>query len=324
MIAAAQSFECSSSNGRNVEHVYQKIDESPHLPRDTSSDSSRMPTPSSIRALLMVASRNNASRLPTSKRHLHFGTQENIYEEISSEERLRLLSGGHSMMSLHRTSTFEEEFRRVQNRHRRILGQLNLSVEAMLMPSSSFNNSPTEENAESHLGGNDESQGECSSSTVGPTDELLSPTSAHQNHINGDIDSGFSGSSSSGNASCLGSLRYRNDLYIRPSTPNSHTSSRSYHRSSEDPGILMVSPHNSTLYNHRSMSTLNKNNKLRFAIDQETVDKDDANASKKLNFWNRKCWRKFSGFSNNNNNNSNTNKNSVNNGKFDSIFSCDV
>lgn len=307
-----------------MEHVYQKIAESSQLMRDTSSDSSsRMPTPSSIRALLMVANRNNVSRLPTSKRHLRFGTQENIYEEITSEERLRLLSGGHSMMSLHRTSTFEEEYRRVQNRHRRILGQLNLSVEAMLMPSSSFSNSPTEENADSHIGENDDAQGECSNSNnVRPTDELLSPTSAHQNHINGDIDSGFSGSSSSGNASCLGSLRYRNDLYIRPSTPNSQSSSRSFHRSNEDPGILMVSPHNPTIYNHRSISTLNKNSKLRFAIDQDPIDgcRDDATA-KKSNFWNRKCWRKFSGFTNNSNTN---NKSSVNNGKFDSIFSCDV
>lgn len=81
----------------------------------------------------------------------------------------------------------EEELRRVQHRHRRVLGELNLSVEAMLMPPA---DSPDE----------DQTTGLEPELPVGPTDELLSPAPA-------DPDSGFSGSSSG--ASYVGSLRYR-------------------------------------------------------------------------------------------------------------------
>lgn len=76
-----------------------------------------------------------------------------------------------------------EEVRRVQSRHRRVLGELNLSVEAMLMPTVADNNEE------------DESQDQRGASTeellssVSPTDDLLSPVGC-------DMDSGFSGSSS--------------------------------------------------------------------------------------------------------------------------------
>ncbi|XP_023289860.1 rho guanine nucleotide exchange factor 10-like protein isoform X2 [Orussus abietinus] len=125
------------------------------------------------------------------KRHTYvtrYGTEENIYEEISEIRQCR--------RALHesRRSLVAEEVRRVQSRHRRVLGELNLSVEAMLMPTVSDGN------------GNEGEDGDRVASTeellsaVSPTDELLSPVGC-------DLDSGFSGSSSASYRSGLGSLR---------------------------------------------------------------------------------------------------------------------
>lgn len=77
-----------------------------------------------------------------------------------------------------------EEVRRVQSRHRRVLGELNLSVEAMLMPTAVDNNEERE--AREVRGASTEEL----LPTVGcPADDLLS-------RVGCDMDSGFSGSSS--------------------------------------------------------------------------------------------------------------------------------
>ncbi|EDW00173.1 GH12009 [Drosophila grimshawi] len=69
---------------------------------------------------------------------------ENFYEEINAaalqsgkvaQQQLGCSIGSHSAGSLNQTLV-EEELRRVQHRHHKILGELNLSVEAMLMPES--------------------------------------------------------------------------------------------------------------------------------------------------------------------------------------------
>lgn len=82
-----------------------------------------------------------------------------------------------------RRSLVAEEVRRVQSRHRRVLGELNLSVEAMLMPTVVDNNN--EDEAQDQRGASTEEL----LSSVSPTDDLLSPVGC-------DMDSGFSGSSS--------------------------------------------------------------------------------------------------------------------------------
>ncbi|EFN83800.1 hypothetical protein EAI_12623 [Harpegnathos saltator] len=126
------------------------------------------------------------------KRHTYttcYGTEENIYEEISeiSKQCHRALRGS-------RRSLVAEEVRRVQSRHRRVLGELNLSVEAMLMPSVVDNN---EEQVPQEV--HDASTEELLPS-VGLADDLLS-------RVGCDMDSGFSGSSSASYRSVLGSLR---------------------------------------------------------------------------------------------------------------------
>lgn len=238
------------------------------------------------------------------------------------------------MMSLHQPHSVEEEFRRVQSRHRRILGELNLSVEAMLMPETP----PNEEEPTAN-----EATGETETSAsqthlnellnvVGPTDELLSPVSIHaSNHNNSntcDIDSGFSGSSSSGAASYLGSLRYKNGLPVRSSTPTGHSSAsscRSSQRSSDDPGILMIPSRNSRIYEHE-VHTMGKVNRFRSAEDPgpnatyrdgKVIVNGLATTNGKGSFWSRKSWRKFPGFSSN----TSVNKAGLNNGKCNKLFS---
>lgn len=369
-----------------AEHLYQQIDESPRTRYDFETNllhhagPSRPPPPNSMRALMMTANRN-ALKMSPQMRHMYttrYGTQENIYEEITSEERLRLLSGGHSMMSLHQSSSVEEEFRRVQSRHRRILGELNLSVEAMLMPSTPPSESPIAAAAATSMATvgmngttapehSDASTAKLSASTtrlnellnvVGPTDELLSPVSIHaasnnmhsnnsnNNNNTGDIDSGFSGSSSSGGASYLGSLRYKNGLPTRSSTPNGHSSAsscRSSQRSNEDPGILMISTRSSPFYGNGIMNgsphgthTLAKAHRFRSAEDPgpnatykdgkvivngvSTAHRNGSSSSSGGGgFWSRKSWRKIPGFSSNNS----VNKAGLNNGKCNQLFSFD-
>ncbi|XP_012244290.1 rho guanine nucleotide exchange factor 10-like protein isoform X2 [Bombus vosnesenskii] len=130
-------------------------------------------------------------RADSFKRHTYmtrYGTEENIYEEISEIKQChRALHGS-------RRSLVAEEVRRVQSRHRRVLGELNLSVEAMLMPTVADNND--EDEPQDQRGASTEEL----LSSVSPTDDLLSPVGC-------DMDSGFSGSSSASYRSGLGSLR---------------------------------------------------------------------------------------------------------------------
>lgn len=203
---------------------------------------SRPPPPNSMRALLSKGRKNspNASNNGTT-RHMfttRYGTQENIYEEVGSDERLRLMmmSSGQSMISLDQ-SMIEEEFRRVQHRHHRVLGELNLSVEALIMPSTPPNESPTEDGEEGNNGGSSnlprEEEPSCSATIqrrsndfpLKPVqhqrveEDLFSPSvcgnfvesgnsgvECNSGNNTGDLDSGFSGSSSG--ASYVGSLRY--------------------------------------------------------------------------------------------------------------------
>lgn len=283
----------SNNNYHHHQHDYAYAYHEPgmamrhsNVPNGISQDAgpSRPPPPNSIRALLNTASRKNS---PNSRSGNRYGTQENIYEEISGDPRMRIMSAGSSMVSLNQ-SMVEEEFRRIQSRHRRILGELNLSVEAMLMPESPPNVSPIRDVAEQN-GGNEHLTELLNS--VGPTDELLSPVST--NAVNGDMDSGFSGSSSS--ASYVGSLRYhRTGSQTRSSTPGAGNNSSSYsgsirssQRSNEDPGITSASRSFNSVYDGKATT-----------IQCKKVSCDDSDAKQtKPSFWSRKGWRKIPGFS---------------------------
>lgn len=101
-----------------------------------------------------------------------------------------------------------EEVRRVQSRHRRVLGELNLSVEAMLMPTVADNND--EDEPQDQRGASTEEL----LSSVSPTDDLLSPVGC-------DMDSGFSGSSSASYRSIAISTLASRELVKSKQWPNS-------------------------------------------------------------------------------------------------------
>uniref|UniRef100_A0A1B0CMH6 Uncharacterized protein n=1 Tax=Lutzomyia longipalpis TaxID=7200 RepID=A0A1B0CMH6_LUTLO len=300
--------------GAAMRHSNVPVPSIPGTSSQIAAGPSRPPPPNSMRALLSKSCRNSTNSAKPLDRHTYttrYGTQENIYEEIGGDGRIRILSSGQSMISLNQ-SMVEEELRRVQNRHRRVLGELNLSVEAMIMPSASPTDSPTEEEPNREP----ENLAELLNS-VGPTDELLSPVSSQAIGGGGDLDSGFSGSSSG--ASYVGSLRYHrtcsamSTFPTRSSTPSAGGggslyggSCRSSQRSHEDPGISSFSTRSCSSYSSAKVHQ-------RPAEDPgPTSNSSEIPKPTKLSFWSRKGWRKFPGFSST----TSVNKAGATNGKF--------
>lgn len=211
-----------------------------------------------------------------------YGTEENIYEEITEGSRnacpKHRTAHQQSLISLNQ-SIVEEEVRRVENRHKRILGELNLSVEAMLMPESE---SPDSEKAE---GGDNLEE----LLRVGPTDELLSPASCHPP----DLDSGFSGSSSG--ASYVGSLRYkpRGSLSLPRASP---------------PAVIYGSGRGVKILDHKDNRTNECNTQCSRKVDnailssksQNSVGNEANGGQKTGGFWSKKAWKKIPGFSSSN------------------------
>lgn len=246
----------------------------------------------SIRALLSTAKRNNMQRasgyqLPPDAPHPSQWTQENVYEEIHDAERRKMLRSGDSIASLN-NSLVEEEFRRVHNRHQRVLGELNLSVEEMLMPplpTAFIPTTPMSDHPNESLDflGN----GEVTDGSNGA------------GNYNMDLDSGFSGS----NSSYIGSLRYQKstmadafsskkapiiELPINHQQTDSESSFYGGSTISAPDEIGMVS------LSSRSYSSLydsGKKSKLKCNSPQHQP-------SRKLAFWKSKGWKsKLSGFS---------------------------
>lgn len=280
-----ERFEPSTSSHRrtkqnydqNVSRLFPTYDGSieishniPLLDSITAGPSFRTHTPNSMHSLTM--NRHYNPFIGTS-RHMYttrYGTQENIYEDIEAEHRLNMLNGGQSMISLPQ-SVVEEEFRRVETRHRRVLAELNLSTEAMLMPSTPPNNPSTEEQCVNSEHLSDLLQ------SVELTDELLSPVSTSAVGT-GDMDSGFSGSSSG--ASCIGSIRYRAGLAKSPTPIDPcNTSNCESYRSSRDANFVT--------YSSRS--------KLTFSCDKFDHTIPIESSKNKNSFWSRKRWRKLPG-----------------------------
>ncbi|XP_034941800.1 rho guanine nucleotide exchange factor 10-like protein isoform X2 [Chelonus insularis] len=142
------------------------------------------------------------------KRHTYvtrYGTEENIYEEISEIRQCRL-----GLSESHR-SLVAEEVRRVHSRHRRVLGELNLSVEAMLMPSTVEDNENDDEHNVKESQDDEKGQNRMAPS-------FLSSNEPPSLFVGCDLDSGFSGSSSASYRSGAGSLRRDLDKSLMAST----------------------------------------------------------------------------------------------------------
>lgn len=142
-------------------------------------------------------------------------TQENLYEEIKDEDKSKILMNSESIMSFNQYLV-EEEFRRVQYRHRRVLDELNLDVEEMLMPSLHCDSpSPTPPAFSQFIQTSPVSEPSIQTDTIdflGHNEDIDCSTGAGSYSIgnNFDLDSGFSGSNSgNSNSSYIGSLRYQ-------------------------------------------------------------------------------------------------------------------
>lgn len=231
-------------------------------------DDHHPPPPNSIRALLSKRNQN----LSTSSTPAKLSSNENPYEEIMSGNK----SWKHFDNSLDsiNQNVFKEEFKHVQNLHRRVLGELDLSVEAMIMPTVNDNLNETTQHDEPV-----DNLADMISSVVS-TEELLSPTG---NLVTGggDIDSGFSGSSSG--ASYVGSLRYHRRGSGGGACSSMYgSSSRSSQRSQDDSGIVSYPTRSGSMYNGNSKSSYD-------GLESPTSTDQKLNKS---SFW-KKGWKKF-------------------------------
>lgn len=183
-----------------------------------------LPPPNSMRALLLKTKEKSHKTLPAN-RHTYttrYGTHENIYEDVSDDKHTRLVS---SEQSLTERGCTKKEFQHILNNHYRVLEELNLSVEELLMSNSPPNEPPptiikrttpqtSVETLSNHL------------SSIDLKDDMRSPVSEL---VVGE-DSGFSGSSSG--ASYIGSLRnYKTAItrsLRRSSAPNCGSSGTIY------------------------------------------------------------------------------------------------
>ncbi|KAG5682619.1 hypothetical protein PVAND_011961 [Polypedilum vanderplanki] len=276
---------------------------------------SRAPPPNSIRALLSTARRNQLQRtsgkysLPPSNNSLR--SQENVYEEIHDNEKRRMRNG-ESLVSLDQ-NLVEEEFRRVHNRHQRILGELNLDVEEMLMPTAlpqtnvnfiqttPMLDPPSDSDPMDFL-----ESGEVNDVSNGAGNNISGSNYVNNNIINNlDLDSGFSGS----NSSYIGSLRYQktnaaalgNKMPITQSTQlpinHQHTDSGSssfYGGSSssatDEIGMISLCRSSSSLYDSGKKSSKTSSPA---AIDgkyhqQQISMKQGADKSDRISFWKTK------------------------------------
>lgn len=154
----------------------------------------------------------------------------------------------------------EEEFRKVQSEHRKILGELNLAVEAMLMPDSNSSQESSNE-VEDNVG----KQYVFNDIVV---DDLTTGTHA----VGADLDSGFSGSSG---ASYIGHLRMQK------------TNMRSRKQDVQNEEEQAFFPQPQPLFRHRTLM----NFKCRQAEDISPFVKTE---SKARSFWNKKGWKRNS------------------------------
>uniref|UniRef100_A0A1I8MQC3 Uncharacterized protein n=1 Tax=Musca domestica TaxID=7370 RepID=A0A1I8MQC3_MUSDO len=112
---------------------------------------SKSPTRNSIRALLARSFRSKPKNPPSTssspsgaeERHNYttrYGTTENLYEEVNDQKIRKVLSDNRIVKS-----NVIEEIRRVQHNHFRVLDELNLSLEALIMPETPPDVSPNVE-----------------------------------------------------------------------------------------------------------------------------------------------------------------------------------
>lgn len=239
----------------------------------------------------MQRSSGKYSMSPEAAAQLGPRSQENVYEEIHDAEKRKMLRPGGSIMSLNQ-SLVEEEFRRVHNRHQRVLGELNLSVEEMLMPPPPTAFIPTSP---------------MSDHQTDPMDfldngEVIDGSNGAGNYP--DLDSGFSGS----NSSYIGSLRYKKssaaascftkkapitELPINHQHTDSGSSFYGGSSASATDEIGMIS-----LSSRSSSSLYDSGKKSKLKTSSSPSHQGAERSGKMASFWRGKGWKnKLAGFS---------------------------
>ncbi|CRK89834.1 CLUMA_CG003485, isoform A [Clunio marinus] len=269
---------------------------------------SRPPPPNSIRALLSTARKNSIQRtsgkysLPseTSSSSMQMGqrSQENVYEEIHDAEKKKMLRSGESIVSLNQ-SLVEEEFRRVHNRHQRVLGELNLSVEEMLMPPPPTAFIPTSPISDHQTDPMD---------FLGNGEVTDGSNGAGNYNNNVDLDSGFSGS----NSSYIGSLRYQKSTSAGATNANCLTKKApitelSINHQNTDSGSSFYAGSNTSatdeigmisLSSRSSSSLFDSGKKPKLKANLMSTQQNAERVVGKFAFWKGKGWKsKLPGFS---------------------------
>lgn len=147
--------------------------------------------------------KENLNKSEANDRHTymtHYGTHENIYEDISVGKYLNSASSTQSLNNDNNPHSAKMEFQRILNNHYRVLEELNLSVEELLMPTTK----PNILSSRKIIKHTTKSCVKTLNTKLWPQNikgDLLSSV----NDVGGGEDSGFSGSSSG--ATYIGSLR---------------------------------------------------------------------------------------------------------------------
>ncbi|XP_037041043.1 uncharacterized protein LOC119077833 [Bradysia coprophila] len=163
-------------------------------PEEVAGPSNVLPPPNSMRALLIKTKEKPNKSQSTSR---SYATHENIYEDVSDEKHRRLAS---SAQSLNERGCSKKEFQHILNNHYRVLEELNLSVEELLMSSS-----PPKDPALPPIVSRASQPCVTTLSTEMLSLDLKDDTRSPVSELVVGEDSGFSGSSSG--ASYIGSLR---------------------------------------------------------------------------------------------------------------------
>lgn len=180
-----------------------------NIPTPEEAGPSTMLPRNSMRALSLI---NRNQRMPMSNRHI-FHTRyahENIYEDIPYEKHSRRVSSAQSLNN--EQGCTKKEFQNILSNHYRVLEELNLSVEELLMSSSLP--------AEPLMIKRTSTVKPCIVDTIGQQITSIELTNEHtiKSPINEIVvceDSGFSGSSSGASCSYVGGLRKKKSIITR-------------------------------------------------------------------------------------------------------------
>lgn len=250
---------------------------------------STMPPPNSMRALLMKCKQRNQRSSPASRHatHSRYGTHENIYEDVSDEKNERLVSSAQSLNS-DRGCT-KKEFQHILNNHYRVLEELNLSVEELLMSSS-----PPPEPAPLMIKRAPTVQS-CVVDTLGT--QLTSLDLKDDLNV-GEIvigeDSGFSGSSSGASCSYIGSLRKKKSIITRslrrssaPNCTGTVSSNGTIYGSCRTAKYPPTAAVEHTIQSHAAAPFSSCTVKIKHEKSPDSIQK-----SLKFALWNRRSWGK--------------------------------